>query len=122
MAKITNFEITPCADYTGNECTVPEGKVSNLTINFTPTEDIKALTTTIHAKIGIWVPYPLGPLADACASGEVKCPIKAGVATEYNFSFNPSTSYPKVSKNTTFSTLKLSSHANQGKFYKKNTL
>ena len=74
LAKITKVGVAPCVDYIKNQCNAPEGQNNTISIEFTPTMDIEALTTTIHAKIGpIWVPYPLpGGTGDACKTGAVK--------------------------------------------------
>ena len=74
LAKITKVGVAPCVDYIQNQCNAPEGQNNTISIEFTPTVDIEALTTTIHAKIGpIWVPYPLpGGTGDACKTGDVK--------------------------------------------------
>ena len=71
MTKITKVGVAPYSEYIKHECNAPESQDNIITIEFTSTMDIAALTTTIHAKIGpISVPYPLsGGAGDVCKTG-----------------------------------------------------
>ncbi|XP_053679578.1 NPC intracellular cholesterol transporter 2 homolog a [Anopheles nili] len=71
---------------------------------FTPTEDVKSLTTTVFAKIvGLPLPFVGVDGTSACQylfseDGETKvgCPLKAGEPVVYKRSFDVLEIYPKI--------------------------
>ena len=63
----------------GDPCRVPIGGFASLEMEFVPQTDAKNISINVFASVfGFEVSLPLDD-TDACASGRLNCPVKAGV-------------------------------------------
>uniref|UniRef100_A0A182U7X4 MD-2-related lipid-recognition domain-containing protein n=1 Tax=Anopheles melas TaxID=34690 RepID=A0A182U7X4_9DIPT len=85
-------------------CRLKRRTTVSINQKFTPTEDVKSLSTTVFAKIvGLPLPFVGVDGTSACPylfaeDGETKleCPLKAGVPVVYKRSFDVLEIYPKI--------------------------
>uniref|UniRef100_A0A182LX81 MD-2-related lipid-recognition domain-containing protein n=1 Tax=Anopheles culicifacies TaxID=139723 RepID=A0A182LX81_9DIPT len=85
-------------------CKLKRRTTVSINQKFTPTEDVKSLSTTVFAKIvGLPLPFVGVDGTSACPylfaeDGETKleCPLKAGVPVVYKRSFDVLEIYPKI--------------------------
>uniref|UniRef100_A0A182KBI8 MD-2-related lipid-recognition domain-containing protein n=1 Tax=Anopheles christyi TaxID=43041 RepID=A0A182KBI8_9DIPT len=96
IVDISNCEKGPCR--------LKRRSTVSINQKFTPTEDVKSLSTTVFAKIvGLPLPFVGVDGTSACPflfaeDGQTKldCPLKAGVPVVYKRSFDVLEIYPKI--------------------------
>ncbi|XP_052865940.1 NPC intracellular cholesterol transporter 2 homolog a [Anopheles cruzii] len=95
------IDISDCAK---GPCKLKRKTAVTINQKFTPTEDVKSLTTAVYAKIvGLPLPFIGVDGTSACQylfaeDGETKvgCPLKADVPVVYKRSFDILEIYPKI--------------------------
>uniref|UniRef100_A0A182VYS0 MD-2-related lipid-recognition domain-containing protein n=1 Tax=Anopheles minimus TaxID=112268 RepID=A0A182VYS0_9DIPT len=96
--------IVDISNCTKGPCKLKRRTTVSINQKFTPTEDVKSLSTTVFAKIvGLPLPFIGVDGTSACPylfaeDGETKleCPLKAGVPVVYKRSFDVLEIYPKI--------------------------
>ncbi|KAG6455938.1 ecdysteroid-regulated 16 kDa protein [Manduca sexta] len=96
LATVQSVGVSGCAE-NARECVLKRNSNVTISIDFTPTTDVSAITTEVHGVImSLPVPFPLSQ-PDACKDNGLTCPIKAGVVANYKTTLPVLKSYPKVS-------------------------
>uniref|UniRef100_A0A4Y0BI25 ML domain-containing protein n=1 Tax=Anopheles funestus TaxID=62324 RepID=A0A4Y0BI25_ANOFN len=96
IVDISNCEKGPCK--------LKRRTTVSINQKFTPTEDVKSLSTTVFAKIvGLPLPFIGVDGTSACpylfeedGTTKLECPLKAGVPVVYKRSFDVLEIYPKI--------------------------
>ncbi|XP_053608717.1 ecdysteroid-regulated 16 kDa protein [Plodia interpunctella] len=95
LATVQGVGVSGCAD-DATECILKRNSNATISIQFTPSKDVKSLSTEVHGVImNLPVPFPL-PQPDACRDNGLACPLKAGQVAHYQTSLPVLKSYPKV--------------------------
>ncbi|KAI5642869.1 ML domain-containing protein [Phthorimaea operculella] len=95
LASIQNVGVSGCSD-DAKECVLKRNTNASITIDFTPSNDVKSIETEVHGIImNLPVPFPLSQ-PDACKDNGLTCPLKGGEKALYRTSLPVLKSYPKV--------------------------
>ncbi|CAH2041704.1 unnamed protein product, partial [Iphiclides podalirius] len=95
LATIEKVGVSGCAE-TAKECILKRNSNATISIDFTPSLDVKSLETEVHGVImNLPVPFPL-PQPDACKNNGLTCPLKAGQKASYAATLPVLKSYPRV--------------------------
>ncbi|KPI90959.1 PREDICTED: ecdysteroid-regulated 16 kDa protein-like [Papilio xuthus] len=95
LSTLQKVEVSGCSD-NAKECILKRNTNVTISLEFTPSKDIKNLETEVHGVImNLPVPFPL-PQPDACKDTGLRCPLKAGDVANYKSTLPVLKSYPKV--------------------------
>lgn len=95
LATIDMVGVSGCAE-TAKECVLKRNTNISISLDFTPSKDVKAIEAEVHGVImNLPVPFPL-PQPDACKNNGLTCPLKAGQKASYVATLPVLKSYPKV--------------------------
>ncbi|XP_013136334.1 PREDICTED: ecdysteroid-regulated 16 kDa protein [Papilio polytes] len=95
LSTLQKVDVSGCTD-NAKECILKRNTNVTISLEFTPTKDIKNLETEVHGVImNLPVPFPL-PQPDACKDTGLSCPLKAGEVANYKSTLPVLKSYPKV--------------------------
>ncbi|XP_034832814.1 ecdysteroid-regulated 16 kDa protein [Maniola jurtina] len=95
LSSVQSVGVSGCLE-DAKECVLKRNSNVTISVDFTPSVDIKSLETVVHGVImNLPVPFPL-PQPDACKDCGLTCPIKAGTKSSYKATFPILKSYPKV--------------------------
>ncbi|XP_028165977.1 ecdysteroid-regulated 16 kDa protein [Ostrinia furnacalis] len=95
LATVESVGVSGCAE-DAKECILKRNSNATITIDFTPSLDVKTIETEVHGVImNLPVPFPL-PQPDACKDNGLTCPLKAGEKANYRTTLPVLKSYPKV--------------------------
>ncbi|KAJ2951718.1 hypothetical protein O0L34_g13882 [Tuta absoluta] len=95
LASVQNVGVSGCAE-DARECVLKRNTNTTITIEFTPSSDVKSIETEVHGIImNLPVPFPLSQ-PDACLDNGLSCPLKGGEKALYRTSLPVLKSYPKV--------------------------
>ncbi|KAG6455940.1 hypothetical protein O3G_MSEX009456 [Manduca sexta] len=78
LATVQSVGVSGCAE-NARECVLKRNSNVTISIDFTPTTDVSAITTEVHGVImSLPVPFPLSQ-PDACKDNGLTCPIKVNL-------------------------------------------
>ncbi|XP_075976958.1 ecdysteroid-regulated 16 kDa protein-like [Anticarsia gemmatalis] len=95
LASVQSVGVSGCAE-DAKECVLKRNTNATISIDFTPSQDVKGLQTIVHGVImNLPVPFPM-PQPDACKDNNLSCPLPAGKEASYRTTMPVLKSYPKV--------------------------
>ncbi|CAB3227876.1 unnamed protein product [Arctia plantaginis] len=95
MGKVENVGVSGCSE-DAKECVLKRNTNATISIDFTPSVEVKTLQTIVHGVImNLPVPFPM-PQPDACKDNNLVCPLPAGKEANYKTTMAVLKSYPKV--------------------------
>ncbi|CAH0726770.1 unnamed protein product, partial [Brenthis ino] len=95
LATVQSVDVSGCSQ-DAKECVLRRNTNATISVEFTPSVNVKALETVVHGVImNLPVPFPL-PQPDACKDSGLVCPLKAGDKQSYKTTMPILKSYPKV--------------------------
>ncbi|CAG5043549.1 unnamed protein product [Parnassius apollo] len=95
LATLEKVQLSGCAE-TAKECVFKRNSNFTLSLDFTPSKDVKVIEAELHGVImNMVAPFPL-PQPDGCKNNGLTCPLKAGQKASYVMTLPILKSYPKV--------------------------
>lgn len=95
LATVETVGVSGCA-LDAKECVLKRNSNVTISIDFTPTTELKTLQTIVHGVImNLPVPFPM-PQPDACKDNNLSCPLPPNKLASYRTTMPVLKSYPKV--------------------------